>query len=183
MIEGSGSESIGNAGIWLIGFVALQRLAELTLARRNTSALLAGGGIEYGAGHYPLMVALHAAWLIGLAALGWDRPVSPFWLGVFVVLQFARIWIIGSLGPLWTTRIVVLPGAPPVETGPYRFLRHPNYAVVALEIAVVPLALGLWAFAAVFFVLNLALLTVRIRCEDRALTIPNRNLAKPERRL
>jgi methyltransferase len=176
-------EGIGNEGIWLIGFVALQRLAELVLARRNTAALLARGAIEYGAGHYPLMVALHAVWLIGLLALGWNHAVSRLWLGVFIALQLARIWILGTLGRRWTTRIIVLPGAPPVQSGPYRFLRHPNYAVVALEIAVVPLALGLPAFAMALFVLNLALLAVRIRCEDKALTISNRNLAKPERRL
>jgi methyltransferase len=155
--------------MWLIGFVALQRLAELVLARRNTQVLLARGGVEHGAGHYPLIVALHAAWLIGMAILGWDHAIDRFWLAVVIVLQFARIWVICSLGPRWTTRIIVLPGAPPVVAGPYRFLRHPNYAVVSLEIAAIPLALGLTAFAAVFFMLNLLVLAVRIRAEDKAL--------------
>jgi methyltransferase len=156
-------------GVWLIGFIAIQRLAELVLARRNTQALLARGGVEHGAAHYPLIVALHAAWLIGMAILGWDHPIDRFWLAVVVVLQFARIWVICSLGPRWTTRIIILPGAPPVQAGPYRFLRHPNYVVVSLEIAAIPLALGLTAFATVFFVLNLLVLTVRIRAEDKAL--------------
>lgn len=170
-------------GFWLLGFVALQRLAELMLARRNTAALEARGGVEHGAQHYPLMVLLHGAWLIGMAWLAWDHPVNRLWLGVFIVLQIARVWVIASLGPRWTTRIIVLPDAPPVESGPYRFLRHPNYAVVALEIPTVPLALGLPAFAGVFFVLNLVILWIRIRSENNALALANPNLAKPQGRL
>lgn len=156
-------------GSWLLAFVTAQRLGELVLARRNTAALLDRGGVEFGVSHYPLMVALHAAWLIGLWALNFDRRVDPVWLLVFAVLQAARIWIIVSLRERWTTRIIVLPGVPPVARGPYRFLRHPNYAVVAGEIAAVPLALGLPIYAFVFVALNLALLTVRIRAENAAL--------------
>ena len=170
-------------GVWLLGFVALQRLAELVLAQRNTAALKARGGVEYGAQHYPLMVALHGAWLAGMAVLAWDHPVNRLWLGVFIVLQIARVWVIASLGARWTTRIVVLPGTPPVEAGPYRFLRHPNYAVVALEIPTVPLALGLPAFAGAFFALNLGVLWIRIRSENNALALANPHLAKPRRRL
>lgn len=156
-------------GSWLLAFVTAQRLGELVLARRNTAALLDRGGVEFGVSHYPLMVALHAAWLIGLWALAFDHRVDPVWLLVFAVLQAARIWIIVSLRERWTTRIIVLPGVPPVARGPYRFLRHPNYAVVAGEIAAVPLALGLPIYAFVFVALNLALLTVRIRAENAAL--------------
>jgi len=156
-------------GAWLVAFLAAQRLAELVWARRNTARLLAAGGVEIGAAHYPLMVSLHAAWLFGLWLLGHDRPVDPAWLAVFVLLQLGRLWVLASLGGRWTTRIIVLPGAAPVARGPYRWFRHPNYCVVALEIAVVPLALGLPAVAAIFSLANAAMLTIRIRAENRAL--------------
>lgn len=162
-------------GAWLVGFIALQRLAELVLANRNTRQLLAEGGVEYGRGHYPFMVALHAAWLLGLAVLGHDRDINPLLLGVFVLLQIGRVWVIATLGHRWTTRVIVLPGAPLVVRGPYRFLRHPNYWIVAGEIAVVPLALGLPVFAAVFTALNAAILYQRIRVENAALA----NLSAP----
>jgi methyltransferase len=154
---------------YLLTFITVQRLAELWLAQRNTRALMQAGAIEFGAAHYPMIVALHAAWLTGLW-LGINQSIDRWWLAAFVVLQAARIWVIASLGPRWTTRIIVLPGAPLVARGPYRLLRHPNYVVVALEIAVVPLALGMPLFAAAFFVLNLALLAIRIRAEEQALS-------------
>jgi methyltransferase len=169
-------------GAWLLAFVTAQRLGELLLARRNTAALLARGGLEVGAGHYLVIVALHAAWLIGLWFLGYNLPVDRGWLVVFAILQAARVWVIASLGPHWTTRIIVMPGAAPVARGPYRLLRHPNYVVVACEIAVVPLALGLPVYALVFFLLNLAILAVRIRVENAALAASAAtpaNLAKP----
>jgi methyltransferase len=166
-------------GVWLVAFVIAQRLAELVVARRNTACLKAAGAIEFGAAHYPAMVALHTAWLGGLLAFGWQRPVSLFWLAVFVLLQAARIWVIASLGGRWTTRIIVLPGSSPVTRGPYRWLRHPNYVVVALEIAVVPLALGLWFYAAVFSIANAGLLAVRIRAENRALADAASSAVKP----
>lgn len=156
-------------GVWLIGFVLVQRLTELVLARRNTARLKAAGAVEFGAGHYPVMVALHAAWWLTLAWLGHDRAVNLGWLAVFVVLQAGRVWVIASLGQRWTTRVLVLPGAPPVVRGPYRLLRHPNYVVVVLEIAVVPLALGLPGVALIFSAANAALLAWRIRLENRAL--------------
>ena len=115
------------------------------------------------------MVALHAFWLLGLWMFGHDRAIDPLWLTVFVLLQAGRLWVIASLGRRWTTRIIVLPGAAPVARGPYRWLRHPNYLVVALEIAVVPLALGLPLFALVFSLANAALLATRIRVENQAL--------------
>jgi methyltransferase len=153
----------------LLAFVTLQRLGELALARRNTRRLLARGAVEHGAAHYPLIVALHAAWLAGLWALGWSRPVSLPWLAVYVLLQAFRVWVLASLGGRWTTRIIVLPGEPLVRRGPYRLLPHPNYLVVAGEIAVLPLALGLPLYAALFSVLNAAVLWVRIGAENAAL--------------
>ncbi|MBS0363007.1 MAG: hypothetical protein JSR98_16640 [Proteobacteria bacterium] len=130
---------------------------------------MACGGIEAGRGHYPLMVALHGAWLIGLWLLAWDRSANLVWLGVYVGLQAARAWVLASIGPRWTTRIIVLPGETLVRKGPYRLFPHPNYAVVVGEIAVLPLVFGLPAYAAVFSLLNAAMLTWRIRVESRAL--------------
>lgn len=155
--------------ILLLAFVTAERLAELVLARRNTQALLAQGAVEHAPGHYPLIVLLHAAWLIGLWVFGIDQPVSPFWLAVFMLLQAARIWVLATLGPRWTTRIIVLPGAALVAKGPYRFVSHPNYLVVIGEIAVLPLCFGLWWFAVIFSLLNAAVLTIRIRAEAAAL--------------
>jgi methyltransferase len=155
--------------IIVLALVTAQRLGELVLANRNTRRLLAMGAKEYGARHYPLIVAMHAAWLIGLWFFGWNRPIDLFWLGVFIALQALRVWVISTLGGRWTTRIIVPPNAPRVRKGPFRFISHPNYAVVSAEIAVLPLAFGLPIFAAVFFVLNAMMLTVRIRAESRAL--------------
>jgi methyltransferase len=153
----------------VLGLVTAQRLAELVIARRHTRALLARGAHEVGAGHYPLIVGLHALWLAGLWALAWDRPVRPVWLGLFLVLQALRLWVLTSLGERWTTRIIVVPGAPLITAGPYRFVSHPNYIVVVGEIAVLPLAFGLVWYAAAFSLLNAAVLAIRIRAETRAL--------------
>jgi methyltransferase len=155
--------------IVLLALASLQRAAELLLARRNTQRLLAQGAVEHGRGHYPVMVAMHATWLAGLWVLGWNRPVNLLWLGVVVALEAARAWVLFSLGPRWTTRIIVLPGAALVRRGPYRFVRHPNYLVVAGEIAALPLALGMPLYAALFTVLNAAMLFVRIRAENAGL--------------
>jgi len=153
----------------ILGLVTGQRLGELVLARKNTARLMARGGVETGAAHYPLIVALHAAWLVGLFALAWDRPVNGYWMGLFVLLQLGRIWVIASLGGRWTTRIITVPGETLVRRGPYRFVSHPNYIVVAAEIAVLPLAFDLIAFAAVFSVLNALILAIRIRAESAVL--------------
>jgi methyltransferase len=153
----------------LIALVALQRLAELARARYNTRALLARGGVESGAAHYPLFIVLHGVWLVTLFTLTDPNP-EPRWglLGLFAILQALRLWVIATLGPYWTTRIVTVPGAVPVRSGPYRYLRHPNYLIVALEMPTLPLALGLPWVALIFGTLNLALLSYRIRVEDRA---------------
>lgn len=154
----------------VLGLVVLQRLAELILAQRNTRRLLAKGAVEVGRGHYPLIVALHAAWIAVLAlTVPADAPASWPLLGLFLVLQAARIWVIASLGPYWTTRIITLTAAPLVRRGPYRWLRHPNYLVVVLEIAVLPLAFGAVWIALVFSLLNAVLLWHRIRVEAEAL--------------
>jgi methyltransferase len=154
----------------ILGAVLLQRLIELWIARRNTEKLLAQGAIEAAPEHYHYFVALHATWLAALVLFTPDGA-SPnlFWLAIFLVLQTGRIWVMASLGRLWTTRIVTLPGTPLIRTGPYRFLRHPNYLIVAGEIAALPLVFDQWEMALVFSGLNAMLLWVRIRAENEAL--------------
>jgi len=150
-------------------FVTLQRLAELVIAARNTRALKAQGAIEIGASHYPVMIALHGTWLLVLWATVGGRPVNLPLLGVFALLQALRIWVLVTLGSRWTTRIIVLRGAPLVTGGPFRILRHPNYCVVIGEIAVLPLVFGLVWVAIAYSLLNAAMLWVRIGVEHRAL--------------
>jgi methyltransferase len=158
-----------NSAGFLLGFLTLQRIGELAWSARNTSRLLAAGGIEFGRGHYPVMVGMHAAWLCGLWGLGLGRPVDPLYLWAFVLLQLGRLWVLASLGRRWTTRIIVVPGVPRVTTGIYRLLRHPNYVIVTGEIIVVPLTLGLPSFAGVFLALNGIVLAIRIHAENAAL--------------
>jgi methyltransferase len=153
----------------VLALVTLQRLVELVLARRNTRLLLAQGGVEVAPGHYPAIVALHAAWLAGLWLLALPMVPNLALLAVFGVMQIGRGWVLAALGPRWTTRIIVVPGAPLVRSGPYRLLSHPNYLIVAGEILVLPLAFGLPLFAAVFSGLNALVLWVRIQAEDAAL--------------
>jgi methyltransferase len=156
-------------GIVILALVTLQRVGELWLSNRNTRRLLAQGAREYGQSHYPLIVAVHALWLVALWWLAPGRHVFAFWLVLYVLLQVARIWMLAALGQRWTTRIIVLPGAPLVRRGPYRLVNHPNYVVVMGEIAVLPLVFGLWQIAVIFTALNAAVLSVRIREENRAL--------------
>lgn len=153
----------------ILAFVTVQRLIELVIARSNTRYLLARGGIEIGRGHYPLLVVLHAAWLAALWWYGRQAPVNLVLLALFMVMQALRVWVLATLGRRWTTRIIVLPGAPLVARGPFRFLRHPNYCVVVAEIALLPLALGLPWLAVLFSILNALVLTIRIRAENEAL--------------
>ncbi len=156
---------------WIVLAVAGLRVAELALSRRNQIRLLARGGREFGSGHYPLLVVLHVAWLAAMFfTLPAAAPVHWPLIGIFLSLQGLRLWTIASLGERWTTRIITLPGAPLVRRGPYRWIRHPNYAVVVGEIAVLPLAFGSWGLALFFSVANAALLGWRIRIENRALT-------------
>jgi methyltransferase len=154
----------------VLGLVVLQRAAELCFAAANTSRLQAQGAAEFDARGYPWFVVLHGAWLASLFVLV-PAETAPSWplLALYAVLQLGRLWVIATLGRRWTTRIIVLPGAPPLKTGPYRYLRHPNYAVVAAEIAVLPLAFGATAIALVFSAANAVLTARRIRIENLAL--------------
>lgn len=155
----------------LLTLVTLERLAELWLARRNTKALLAHGALEFSPGHYPLIVLLHALWLAGLWWWGWQQPLNMAWLAIFILLQVLRVWVLATLGPRWTTRIIVQPGLSLVASGPYRWISHPNYVVVIGEIAVLPLCVELPWYALAFSLANAAVLTIRIRAENAALAV------------
>jgi methyltransferase len=155
----------------LLTLVTIQRFAELWIARRNTIALLARGAHEVAHGHYPAMILIHALWLSGLWLIGSARPIESGWLVVFVALQMVRLWVMMTLGKRWTTRIIVLPGAPLITTGPYRLLSHPNYLVVIAEIAVLPLCLELPWYALAFSAANIAVLAIRVRAENESLSV------------
>jgi len=155
--------------------LAAERMFHLALAARNARRAFAMGAVEHGRGHYPVMAAFHALFLLSAAgeaivlkrpfpgALGWVA------LGGALSAQALRYWSIASLGQRWNTRIIVFPGAPPVSRGPYRFMRHPNYLAVIVEVACVPLIHGCWLTALVFSIGNAALLSVRIRAEEAAM--------------
>ena len=156
--------------VWIAALVAVQRLSELWLAETNTRRLKAAGAREVGGRHYPLFVLLHASWLVAiLATTPWTQTPSWALIGLFALMQFARFWVVSTLGPYWTTRIITLDGAPLVQRGPFRFVRHPNYWVVSIEIATLPLAFGNWPVAVMWSVLNALLLRHRIRVEEQAL--------------
>jgi len=157
--------------LWVVlTAVAAQRLWELWLADRNTKRLLAEGAVEVGAAHYPLFILLHASWLAAIAIVTpWTMVPNLGWLGLYLLLQLGRLWVIATLGRFWTTRIITLPAAPLVRSGPYRFVRHPNYVVASLEIAVLPLAFGQVWIALAWSLANALLVAWRIRIEDRAL--------------
>lgn len=160
----------------VVGLVIVQRLAELAVSSRNVRRLQARGGIEFGAGHYPWMVALHVAFLASCVAEPWllDRPIHPrlaiSMLIVLAVGMAVRAWTLATLGDRWTTRVIVVPGEVPVTGGPFRFLRHPNYLAVVLEIAAIPLIHTAWLTATVFSALNAVMLRIRIPTEERALS-------------
>lgn len=156
------------AALLFLAFIVVQRLSELVIAKRNTARLLARGATEVGASHYPVMVAMHSAWIACLILFGFDNAVAYGWLAVFVALQVFRLWILGSLGSRWTTRIIIL-NEPLVVRGPFKYVSHPNYMLVVAEIIVAPMVLGLTWVALVFTILNAAMLWVRIGVEHRAL--------------
>lgn len=158
-----------NGAVLLLAFITLQRFAEFLWDRRNTEQLLAAGAIEVGQAHYPVVLLVPATWLAGLWTVGHQRAVVAPLLLVFLLLQVARYWVLATLGRHWTTRVLVLPGAPPITAGPYRFVRHPNYLVMAGEIAVVPLALDLPLYALMFLIAFAGMLAVRIPVENAAL--------------
>lgn len=155
--------------------IIIQRFFELRLAERNRAWALARGAQEYGQEHYPLFFVLHPGWMIGWvveAVLRGARlnTLWGLWAALFLAAQGLRYWAIVSLGRYWNTRILIVPGARPVRTGPYRFLPHPNYLAVALELAAVPMIFGAWLTAAVAGILNAALLLgLRIPAEEAAL--------------
>lgn len=159
----------------LIALVGLERVAELVVARRNAAWAFARGGTEAGFGHYPVMVVLHTALLAGALVEVWvsDRPFVPLlgWSMLVLALgsQGLRWWCIATLGRQWNTRVIVVPGLPLITGGPYRWFRHPNYVAVVVEGFALPLVHSAWLTALVFTVANAALLTVRIRTENRAL--------------
>lgn len=159
----------------LVAAVALERLVEVLVSRRNARRLLAAGAVEAGQGHYPVMVAFHAGLLAACAAepvlwpSPWPAGLAAAAAGLVVLAQALRWWAIAALGGRWSTRVVVLPGAPPVRSGPYRWLRHPNYLAVIVEVTALPLAAGAWRTAIAASVLNAGLLVVRIRAEEGAM--------------
>ena len=159
----------------LLGIIACERVAELVVSARHAQGLLRRGGTEYGFGHFPVMIALHVALIAGcvLEPLLTHAAFSPGLGWTMVTVTAAanglRWWCIRTLGPRWTARVIVLPGAPLVGSGPYRWFSHPNYVAVIIEGFALPLAGSAWITATAFTVLNAALLTVRIRCETRAL--------------
>jgi methyltransferase len=159
----------------LIGLVGLERVAELVVSTRNAAWSLKQGGIETGLGHYPVMVVLHTSLLVGALVEAWvrrpDVPGALAWsmLALVVLSQALRWWCIATLGRRWNTRVIVVPGLAPVGSGPYRWLRHPNYVAVVVEGLALPLVHAAWITASVFTVANAVLLGVRIRCENAAL--------------
>ena len=153
----------------ILAAVTAQRGGELWLSRAHTQALMERGAVEIAPDHYPLMVVLHTAWLMSLWAFGYDQPIDIVALVIYLALQVLRVWVMATLGARWTTRIIVPPNAPLVTSGPYRYLRHPNYAVVAAEIAILPLTLQLPAVAVIFTLLNAGVIFIRIRAENQAL--------------
>ena len=151
-------------------FVAVQRVLELIYANKNTRLLLKQGGIEYGAKHYPLFLILHSCWLLSIFLLvAPNSKTNYFLLLIFFITQLGRLWVIISLGKFWTTRIITTPDQPLVHSGPYRWLKHPNYLIVSVEIAILPLTFGSWTIAIFFTIANALLLLWRIRVENLAL--------------
>ena len=155
---------------WLLLYIIAQRLAELLYASHNTKRLLSEGGVEHGADHYHYFIFLHSAWIAVIALLvDPSHRIHPVMLALFIATQILRIWTLASIGRWWTTRIISAPHFERVTKGPYRFLSHPNYLVVVLEIALVPLMLGLMWVALVFSILNAVLLRHRIKAENKVL--------------
>jgi methyltransferase len=158
-----------------LGLLAVERLFELGLARRNAARAFARGGVEVGRGHYRVMGAFHALFLVACAAevallrRPFPGALGLAALGVAAAAQGLRYWAVAALGERWSTRVIVVPGLPPVTAGPYRYLRHPNYAAVILEMAAVPLIHGAFWTAAAFSLGNAVLLSVRVRAEEAAL--------------
>jgi methyltransferase len=165
---------MGDWPAWALGvlaYVVIQRLAELVYAGANTRRLLAEGGKEYGRNHYPLFILLHGSWLLAIALFAHPAAQPNLsLLGAFVGSQALRFWTLASIGRWWTTRIISAPDFPRVRLGPYRFIPHPNYTVVVIEIALLPLLLGATVLVLPFTLANALLLAWRIRIEAEVLT-------------
>ncbi len=159
--------------LWILLAVAVQRLGELVYSNSNTKRLLAEGGTEVGQSHYPVMIAIHTGWLITMIVLAISKPIENqiVWplIGAYAVVQVGRFWVLHSLGRYWSTKVIDIPDAPLIRTGPYRWIKHPNYVVVVLEVALLPMAFQMWEVAVIFSVLNAAILTWRIKVENQAL--------------
>ena len=157
----------------VLAFVIIQRFVELRIAKRNEKAMLAKGAYEVGASHYKYMILLHTSFFISfLVEVAFFKSIfTPYYvlLAVFILLQLLRVWCLASLGPFWNTKIIILPGANVVVKGPYAFIRHPNYLVVCLEIAILPLMFQAYVTAILFTILNIIMLSVRIPMEEKAL--------------
>lgn len=158
----------------IISIVIIQRLIELFVAKRNEKWMLSQGAFEAGAKHYPVMVSMHIAFFVSLLleVTVFVRPLSPIWLFfliIFILAQAFRVWCLYSLGKFWNTKIIILPGANVIQKGPYRFMRHPNYVIVAIELLVLPLLFSAYFTAVIFTLLNIGMLSVRIPAEEKAL--------------
>ncbi|MDV6378054.1 isoprenylcysteine carboxyl methyltransferase [Sporosarcina sp. GW1-11] len=165
---------MGKLFLFVYIIVVIQRLVELTVAKRNEQWMRSQGAIEVGASHYKWMVFMHTAFFVSLLVevTMFNRPLSPVWgllLVTFLLMQLLRVWCLSSLGKFWNTKILILPGATVQKKGPYRWIRHPNYVIVTTELLVLPLLFSAYFTVALFFVLNLWMLSVRIPAEERAL--------------
>lgn len=154
--------------IAILGFVSLQRLGEIGLARQNGAVLLGHGAREIAPRLHPPIVAVQAAWLASLWALALGRDIAAPLVVLFVLIQLVRVWVIRTLGPRWTTRLILPPGAPPVTAGPFHYVPHADYAVMVAEIAILPLAFGLPTVAILFSAANAALLAMRLAAQTKA---------------
>ncbi|PLR99690.1 isoprenylcysteine carboxyl methyltransferase family protein [Bacillus sp. T33-2] len=166
-----------------IGFIISQRLVELIIAKRNERWMKKNGALEFGAAHYKAIVVVHAAFFISFAVEHYyfERGISGFWpvlLLIFLATQALRTWALLSLGRYWNTKIIVLPGAEIVRRGPYRFIRHPNYVIVTIEFIIIPLLFNAFITAAVFSIMNLVILSIRIPAEEKALNELTRYVAE-----
>lgn len=156
-------------------FIVLQRLGELVIAKKNEKGLKAKGAIEFGQSHYRFMVLMHIMFFVVLIleVVIFNKQISRAWpilLSLFLVAQMGRIWALTSLGEFWNTKIIVLPDAQPIKQGPYRYLKHPNYVIVSIELLVIPLLFNAYMTSVMFTFLNICLLSIRIPAEERALT-------------
>lgn len=157
-----------------VGLIIFQRITELVIARKNEAWMKKQGAMEFGQGHYPAMVAIHTAFFLFFIAevTLLNKQLSDYWpvlLALFLFAQGMRIWALASLGRFWNTKIIILPGAKVIKRGPYKIIKHPNYLIVTIEILVIPLMFNAYITMALFTLLNILILSIRIPAEERAL--------------